>query len=86
MMLLEDVEESLVEKRLTSQYAKELGTVTLALTDDAVNLFQGQTLPASLAHPTTTASQIASLGDGNHIKGGKERFTFLLPLLKVAHI
>ena len=60
--------------------------MTLALANNTVNLLRRQALPSAFAHPTTAACQIAGLGDGNHVEGGEEGFTSLLPSFKVPHI
>jgi hypothetical protein len=86
MMLLEEIEETLIHQRFASQDAKKLGSMTFTLSDDTVNLLHRQAFPSTLTHPTTAACQIAGLSDGNHVEGREERFTLLLPLLKVTHI
>lgn len=86
MMPLEDVEESLVHEGFATQDTKEPGAMTLTLEDDTINLLHRQAFPSSPTHPTTATSQIAGLCNGNHVEGGEEWFSSLLPLLKVAHI
>ena len=82
----EDVQQSSIHQGFATEDAEELGAVSLALTDDAVYLFHRQMLPSSLTHPTSAASEVAGLGDGNHVEGGEEGFASLLPLLEVAHV
>ena len=86
VMPLENADESLVHQGFPSQYAKELGAVTLTLADDTVYLLHRQALPSSLAYPAAAASQITGLGDGNHIEGREERFAPLLSSLEPPHI
>ena len=86
VMPLEGVEKPFVHQRFTTQDAEELGAMPLALSDDAIYLLHGQMLPSSLTHPTSAASEVAGLGDGNHVEGGEEGFASLLPLLEVAHV
>ena len=60
--------------------------MVFALANDAVYLLGRQTLSSALAYPASAASQIAGLGDGNHVEGWEEMFASLLPLLEVTHI
>jgi hypothetical protein len=57
-----------------------------AFADDAVYLLHRQSLPSSLAYPAAATSQIAGLGDGNHVEGREEWFPPLLSPFKLPHI
>ena len=83
---LEDADKPIIHQGLTTQYAKEFGTVAFAFADDAVYLLHRQSLPSSLAYPAAATSQIAGLGDGNHVEGREEWFPPLLSPFKLPHI